>query len=88
MIREGRLVLHLLVAQLLQIPHEEQVGEGGVENFVNANFKLFLIRPLRRLWDEDLEREEEPMKVAKRFIYSRKLQPKWGTNHIPFIFFW
>ena len=70
MIREQRLVLRPLVAQmLLQIPHEEQVGEGGVENFVNANFKLFLIRPLRRLWDEDLEREEEPMKVAKRFIY-------------------
>ena len=66
MIREQRLVLRLLVAQLLQIPHEEQVGEGWVEN---ANFKLFLIRPLRRLWDEDQRKEEEPIKVAKRFIY-------------------
>ena len=30
-----------------------------------------------RLWDDLELGDEEPLKVAKRFIYSRKLQPKY-----------
>merc|ERR1712107_31180 len=50
--REERLALRLLVAELLQMPHEG-------------------------LWDDLELGDEEPLKVAKRFIYSRKLQPKY-----------
>ena len=32
---------------------------------------------VERLWDDLELGEEEPLKVAKRFIYSRKLQPKY-----------
>merc|ERR1712107_926220 len=50
--REERLALRLLVAELLQMPHEG-------------------------LWDDLQLGDEEPLKVAKRFIYSHKLQPKY-----------
>jgi len=33
--------------------------------------------PQEGLWDDLQLGDEEPLKVAKRFIYSRKLQPKY-----------
>ena len=49
--------------------------ENNFKNFAKMNT---IRQPsFERLWDDLELGDEEPLKVAKRFIYSRKLQPKY-----------